>query len=77
MEYIRNIEGRVGGWGAHWGGGAGGGRRWVCVPPSQPPLYIPYIFHVYFLNIFHMFSLVCFLFTESGVGPDMTEVRVI
>ena len=24
MEYIRNIEGQVGGWGACWGRGAGG-----------------------------------------------------
>ena len=26
MEYMRNIEGRVGGWGARGGGGASGGR---------------------------------------------------
>ena len=24
-------------------------------------LYIPYIFHIYFLDMFHVFSLVCFL----------------
>ena len=57
MEYIRNIEGRVGGWGgARAGGGMGewgGGAR----PTPLYSLYIPHIF----LNIFHICSLVCFL----------------
>ena len=45
--YIRNTEGRVAGWGTR--------------PPTHPAFYIPYIFHIYFLNIFHICSLVCFL----------------
>ena len=61
VEYIRNIEGRVGGWGACGGEGRlGGGAR---APPLHSPFYIPYIFHIYiyFLNIFHICSLVCIL----------------
>ena len=46
-------------------------------PPPHPPLYIPYIFHIYFLNIFHIFSLVFSYFIQSQVGPDMTEVRLL
>ena len=40
-----------------------GGTR---APPPHPALYIPYIFHIYFffLNIFHICSLVCFLIYE-------------
>ena len=41
-------------------------------------LYIPYIFHIYFLDMFHVFSLVLVSqFMEWRVGPDMTEVRVL
>ena len=43
------VEGRV---------GVGGGGY---APSPHPALYIPYIFHIYFLNIFHICSLVCFL----------------
>ena len=38
-------------------------------------LYIPYIFHIYFLNIFHILSLVCFLLygVKSRSGPDRSQ----
>ena len=30
-------------------------------PPPHPPIYIPHTFHICFLNMFHIFSFVCFL----------------
>ena len=40
--------------------------------------YISYTFLIYFLNMFHVFSLVCFLiYGVNRVGPDMAEVRVL
>ena len=38
-------------------------------------LYIPYIFHRYFLDMFHLFSLVCFLFygVKSESGHDGSQ----
>ena len=38
-----------------------GAFKGPCTLPPLPPLYIPYIFHICFPNMFHMFSLVCFL----------------
>ena len=42
--------------------------RWILSPTPNPPyqpqaglIGIPYIFHIYFLDMFHVFSLVCFL----------------
>ena len=36
------------------------------------PVYIPYIFDIYFLNMFHIFSLMCFLIysVNSSSGHD-------
>ena len=36
---------------------------------------IPYIFHIYFLNMFHIFSLVCFLIygVKSRSGHDRSK----
>ena len=42
---------------------------WICLIYS---LYIPYISHMYFLAMFHIFSLVCFLIygVKSKSGHD-------
>ena len=38
-------------------------------------LYIPYIFHIYFLDMFHIFSFVCFLIygVKSRSGYDRSQ----
>ena len=39
-------------------------------------LYIPYIVHIYFLDMFHIFSLVCFLIygIKSRSGHDRSKI---
>ena len=55
----------------HWGAAEGG----ACVSNyciSQMFMDIPYIFHIYSLNMFHILSLVCFLVygVKSSFGHD-------
>ena len=42
----------------------------------QYSLYIPYIFHIYFLNMLHIFTLVCFLIysVNSRSGHDQITI---
>ena len=72
MEYIRNIQGisiDIYDQKHRPNGAAAEGGRPIGAPPKAAPvfliinlygyaLYIPYIFHIYFLAMFHIFSFV-------------------